>query len=147
VSVAGLKTTVLPQTSAGAIFHTGMATGKFHGVMAPTTPSGWRMGDAKFFGLVRATTTKGVGEGGAKILRVFARQRFAVQSPRFAGHEFNDVDGALHLAERVFQRLAFLASQKARQFFFLLLHDARGVEKDFAAIRCRRVAPGRKGRL
>ena len=39
---AGLKTTVLPLTSAGAIFQTGMATGKFHGVMQATTPTGWR---------------------------------------------------------------------------------------------------------
>ena len=42
VSDAGLKTTVLPATSAGAIFQTGMATGKFQGVMQATTPSGWR---------------------------------------------------------------------------------------------------------
>ena len=42
VRVAGLKTTVFPATSAGAIFHTGMATGKFQGVMQATTPSGWR---------------------------------------------------------------------------------------------------------
>ena len=33
VSDAGLKTTVLPQTSAGMIFHDGIAIGKFHGVM------------------------------------------------------------------------------------------------------------------
>ena len=42
VRVAGLKTTVLPPTSAGAIFQIGIATGKFHGVMHATTPSGWR---------------------------------------------------------------------------------------------------------
>jgi hypothetical protein len=42
VRVAGLKTTVLPLTRAGAIFQTGMATGKFQGVMHPTTPRGWR---------------------------------------------------------------------------------------------------------
>ena len=42
VSDAGLKTTVLPLTSAGAIFHTGIATGKFHGVMQATTPTGSR---------------------------------------------------------------------------------------------------------
>ena len=39
---AGLNTTVLPQTSAGMIFHDGIAIGKFHGVMIPQTPSGWR---------------------------------------------------------------------------------------------------------
>ena len=42
VNVAGLKTTVLPQTSAGAIFHDGIAIGKFQGVMIEQTPSGWR---------------------------------------------------------------------------------------------------------
>src|SRR4030095_1127261 len=42
VSVAGLNTTVLPHTSAGAIFHDGIAIGKFHGVMIEQTPSGWR---------------------------------------------------------------------------------------------------------
>ena len=41
-SEAGLKTTQLPATSAGEIFHTGMAHGKFQGVMMDTTPSGWR---------------------------------------------------------------------------------------------------------
>src|SRR6185436_13918385 len=42
VSVAGLKTTVLPHTSAGAIFHDGIAIGKFHGVMIDAMPSGCR---------------------------------------------------------------------------------------------------------
>jgi len=42
VSVAGLKTTVFPQTSAGAIFQDGMAIGKFQGVITPTTPIGIR---------------------------------------------------------------------------------------------------------
>src|SRR5207237_3648899 len=42
VSVAGLKTTVLPHTSAGTIFHDGIAIGKFHGVTIAHTPSGWR---------------------------------------------------------------------------------------------------------
>ena len=40
VRLAGLKTTVSPETSAGAIFQTGMATGKFHGVMTATGPTG-----------------------------------------------------------------------------------------------------------
>ncbi len=42
VCEAGLKTTVLPHTSAGTIFHEGIAIGKFHGVMIEHTPSGWR---------------------------------------------------------------------------------------------------------
>ena len=40
VRLAGLNTTVLPETSAGAIFHTGIAIGKFHGVMIATGPTG-----------------------------------------------------------------------------------------------------------
>src|SRR2546421_4907383 len=39
---AGLITTALPQASAGAIFHTASISGKFHGVIAPTTPTGSR---------------------------------------------------------------------------------------------------------
>ena len=40
VSSAGLNTAVHPQTRAGAIFHSGMAMGKFHGVMSAATPAG-----------------------------------------------------------------------------------------------------------
>src|SRR5258707_15601285 len=40
VSEAGLNTTALPATSAGAIFQTGIATGKFQGVTQATTPKG-----------------------------------------------------------------------------------------------------------
>src|SRR6185295_15353197 len=40
---AGLNTTQLPYASAGAIFHAGIAIGKFHGVIRPTTPSGSRV--------------------------------------------------------------------------------------------------------
>ncbi len=37
---AGLSTTVLPQASAGAIFHASMSSGKFQGMIWPATPSG-----------------------------------------------------------------------------------------------------------
>src|SRR4051812_28437219 len=43
VHCAGLNTTVLPNASAGAIFHAGIAIGKFHGVIRPTTPIGSRV--------------------------------------------------------------------------------------------------------
>ncbi len=42
VSVAGLKTIVFPATSAGVIFHEGIAIGKFQGVITPITPIGMR---------------------------------------------------------------------------------------------------------
>ncbi len=51
MSVAGLKTTVLPATRAGMIFHVGMASGKFHGVMAATTPMGSRTAMANLSGI------------------------------------------------------------------------------------------------
>ena len=38
----GLSTSVLPASSAGAIFQKARVSGKFHGVMAATTPSGRR---------------------------------------------------------------------------------------------------------
>ena len=41
---AGLSTTVLPQASAGAIFHASMSSGKFHGITWPATPSGCGVG-------------------------------------------------------------------------------------------------------
>ncbi len=37
---AGFSTTVLPQASAGAIFHASISNGKFHGMICPATPSG-----------------------------------------------------------------------------------------------------------
>ncbi len=42
VSSAGFSTTVLPHASAGPSFHDAMLSGKFHGVISPTTPSGSR---------------------------------------------------------------------------------------------------------
>ena len=42
VSSAGLSTTVLPAASAGPSFHEAIASGKFQGVISPTTPSGSR---------------------------------------------------------------------------------------------------------
>ena len=55
MSDAGLKTTVLPVTSAGMIFHVGIASGKFHGVMAATTPIGRRTDMAALSGISAGT--------------------------------------------------------------------------------------------
>ena len=44
VSSAGLRTTVLPAARAGAKPHEAMGMGKFHGTIAPITPSGsWKV--------------------------------------------------------------------------------------------------------
>ena len=50
VCEAGLMTTVLPQTSAGIVFHAGIAIGKFHGVTRPATPIGIRTAMLNLFG-------------------------------------------------------------------------------------------------
>ena len=42
VTEAGFSTIALPSARAGAIFHMACSSGKFHGVMAPTTPIGSR---------------------------------------------------------------------------------------------------------
>ena len=43
VCSAGLSTTQFPPASAGASFHTAMRSGKFHGMICATTPSGsWK---------------------------------------------------------------------------------------------------------
>jgi hypothetical protein len=42
VTSDGLATTALPAASAGAIFHVNRYSGRFHGEMQATTPSGWR---------------------------------------------------------------------------------------------------------
>ena len=49
VSGAGLSTTVHPAASAGPIFAKLIWWGKFHGVIAPTTPTGLRVQDGKLF--------------------------------------------------------------------------------------------------
>ena len=41
VNDAGLNTTVLPVSSAGSVLRHITFIGKFHGLMTPTTPSGW----------------------------------------------------------------------------------------------------------
>ena len=44
---AGFSTIVLPAARAGASFHDERRKGKFHGTMAPTTPTGWRSVNVK----------------------------------------------------------------------------------------------------
>src|ERR1035441_2674163 len=55
VSCAGLMTHVLPQTIAGSSFQEEMAIGKFHGVIMPQTPIGWRTAMANLLGSSEGT--------------------------------------------------------------------------------------------
>ena len=70
-SSAGLKTTVFPKASAGAIFHAGMAIGKFHGVMTLTTPMGSRVTETSTPGRTESSTWPcGARTAPAKYLRI-----------------------------------------------------------------------------
>ena len=51
---AGLSTTELPAAKAGASFQAPIISGKFHGTMAPTTPTGSRWISASTFAAVGA---------------------------------------------------------------------------------------------
>ena len=79
MSVAGLKTTVFPATSAGAIFQDGIAIGKFHGVITPMTPIGMR---TDIWNLFRSSDGR----------------RLAEQAPALAAHVEAHVDRFLHVA-------------------------------------------------
>ena len=57
VNGEGLITSVFPASSAGAIFHTPSSSGKFHGVIAATTPSGRRRTSVRFSGVSDITST------------------------------------------------------------------------------------------
>ena len=80
----------------------------------------------------------------SEVLGQLAGQRLAAHAPRLAGHELQDVDGFLDLAERVFDCFALFARQDPRQLFFLLFHHQRGFGDYAPAHRRRRVAPRRK---
>ena len=88
---AGLSTTVLPNASAGAAFQSGIASGKFHGVMSATTPSGSRSVNCSAPGGLR-------------------RNDLADLAHRFAGVVAQDRDAARDLAARLADRLADLAA-------------------------------------
>ena len=115
---AGFSTTVLPQISAGASFQAGMALGKFHGVISPTTPM--RLADGEH--------VDAVALGG---------HQHAGQARAFAGEVAEDVDGAAHFALRFGQRLAFLARHLGGQLLEPAVQDVGGLEQDGAARRAR----------
>jgi hypothetical protein len=64
VSSDGLSTTPLPAARAGATFQEAMASGKFHGVIRPTTPTGsWKvMSTPPATGIVWPVSRSGAAE-------------------------------------------------------------------------------------
>ncbi len=111
---AGFTTTVLPQISAGAIFHAGIALGKFHGVTSPTTPIGLRMANMWTRSRSEGTSMPGIRE----------------PSPREVAE---DVDGAADFALGFGKRLAFLAGHVRAELIELLLENVGGLEQDVSA--------------
>ena len=128
MSVAGLKTTVLPQTSAGTIFQDGIAIGKFHGVMTPTTPIGIRTDIWNLFWQL-------------------GRRRLAEQPPALAGHVEAHVDRFLDVAAGLGLHLAHLARHEVGELVLVVGEELREAEEDLAALRRRDEAPVLVGRL
>ena len=116
MSVAGLKTTVFPATSAGAIFQDGIAIGKFHGVMTPMTPIGMR---TDIWNLFRSSD--GV---------VWPKRRRP--SPR---HVVAHVDRFLDVAARLGLHLPHLVRHEVGELRLVLGEELREAEEDLAALR------------
>jgi hypothetical protein len=55
VALAGFTTLVQPAAIAGPSFRVIIAAGKFHGVIAATTPTGWRRTSTRLAGLAAGT--------------------------------------------------------------------------------------------
>ncbi len=87
---------MLPNASAGAAFHSGIATGKFHGVMSATTPSGRRERELQRAGGLR-------------------RNDLADRAHRFAGVVAEDRHAPADLASRLADRLSHFARDELRQ--------------------------------
>ena len=121
MSVAGLNTTVLPQTSAGAIFQDGIAIGKFHGVITPITPIGIRTLMLNLSAELR-------------------RRRVPEQPPALAGHVEAHVDRFLDVAAGLGEHLPHLARHQQRELVLVLADERAEAVEDLAARRRRRRA-------
>lgn len=99
----GFSTTVQPATSTGASFHTGMASGKFHSVMSPTTPIACRVVELR--------------------VRAVGRQRPAAGPSAETGGELDDLDRLDDLRVRLCLGLAVLLVDQQGQFGPVPLHQ------------------------
>ena len=120
-------TTVLPAMIAGKIFHDGIAIGKFHGVMQPTTPKGWRM-----------------------VIAHLSRNSLGTVSPKArrpcSGDELAHVDCFLDVAASLGEHLAHLAGHQARKVFLALLEQLGGAQDDRRATPATASAASRRTR-
>ena len=128
MSSAGLRTTVLPQTSAGQSFQAGIAIGKFQGVIAPTTPTGMRT-------LIM------------NLSRQLARRRLAEEAPALAGHVVAHVDRLLDVAAGLGAHLPHLARHQVGQLVLVVAQELGEAEEDRAALGRRHEPPVLERRL
>ena len=116
----------LPASRAGKHFHDGMATGKFHGVIIPTTPTGIRVVHASF----EPSSDGTVSPHGAAAL---------------AGDEAGHVDGLLHVAARLDADLAALPAHELGQLGLAGREHVAGGGDDLGPGRHRHPGPGPLG--
>ena len=105
-----------------ASFHDGIAIGKFHGVIAPTTPTGIRT-------LIM------------NLSRELARRRLAEEPAAFAGHVLAHVDRLLDVSPGLGSHLPHLARHQLGQLVLVLAQELGEPEEDRAARRCRHEPP------
>ena len=106
----------------------GMAMGKFHGVIRPTTPTGMRMLMANLF---CSSTGGGLAE----------------EAAAFAGDVKGLVDGFLHVAAGFGEHLAHFAGHVAGELLLALLQQDAGADEDLGALGRGNQAPGGEGLL
>ena len=126
-SSAGLKTTQLPNASAGAIFQAGIASGKFHGVIAATTPSGSRVISTSMPGRVESTS----------------RRRAAAASP---AKNLKMAPARAGFADAVRERLALFAREQPSELVLPRQDFGPGAIQDVEPFLRRRPRPLLEGR-
>ena len=115
VSEAGLQTKAQPAASAGPALRVIIALGKFHGVMAATTPTGCLI-----------TTMRPLGEG--------RRNGFAIDAAGLFGEEFDEGGAIGNFAAGLGQRLALLRRHDLGQVFLVFHHQGEPFAQDGGAL-------------
>ena len=122
----GLRMTALPAASAIGRIHIGTMTGKLNGVIAATTPSGWR----------RVTASTPVATFGVFMPGQVDRQAAGV---------LDGLDAAGDADEGVGEGLAVVAGDERRELLAMLPGQLAEGEEDLAPGDEGHVAPGREG--
>ncbi len=121
--VAGLMTTVFPETSAGASFQAGMAIGKI--------PRRDETDHAERF-----------PPGVKQVARQIVRNGLSAQRVAQATVKAEDVHRALHFAQALGERFAFFTCQQIRKLGLAQFENLRGLAQDASTRHGRHGAPG-----